>query len=619
MSGLNLLVQRRFGPFFAVQFAGAFNDNLYKNAMVLMLSYRAATEAESGFILSMAGALFILPFFLFSPIAGQLADKYEKSLIIRLVKFAEIIIMLLGALAFLYGQMWFLMSVLFLMGAQSAFFGPVKFSILPQVLKEQELVSGNAWIEMGTFLAILLGTLAGGYLAYIKNLPVIGLCVIGVAVVGYLFARAVPPAVSAEPELKISWNFFGELKNLWRIAHQREGIWHAVLGVSWFWFFGATVLSLLPAYTKHVLIADETVVTLLLAIFSVSIGIGSLLTERLSRGDLELGLIPLGALGMAVFTLDLFWIDYPEVTTSLQGAKEFFVGAAGGQSWRVMMDLGMIGGFSSLFIVPMFAFLQSRSEEKTRSRLIAANNVFNALFMVVSALMTMLLYQMGLSTLEILVVTGILHIVVSVYVFLQVPEFCMRFVVWVLASTIYRLRYVNRDLIPRTGPVVLVANHISFIDWFILTAACRRPVHFVMYYKIFQIPILRQLFQLAKAIPIAGAKENESLKIAAFQNIDRTLSEGDVVGIFPEGAVSHDGQLAPFRTGVEQILATRAVPVVAVGIQGLWGSFFSRRGGKAMSKVPLPRRRLIVMNFALLSPEAATAANLEKIVKELVG
>lgn len=619
MSGLNLLGQRRFGPFFAVQFAGAFNDNLYKNAMVLLLSYRAVTEAESGFILSMAGALFILPFFLCSPLAGQIADKYEKSRIIRLVKFAEILIMALGALAFMVGQLWFLMSVLFLMGAQSAFFGPVKFSILPQVLKEQELVSGNAWIEMGTFLAILLGTLAGGYLAYIKNLPLIGVSILGLAVLGYFFARAVPAALSAEPELKISWDFFGELKNLWRIAHQREGIWHAVLGVSWFWFFGATVLSLLPAYTKHVLIADETVVTLLLAVFSVSIGIGSLLTERLSRGDLELGLIPLGALGMAIFTLDLFWIDYPAAATSLQGAKDFISGSGGGQSWRVVMDLACIGGFSSLFIVPMFAFLQSRSEEKTRSRLIAANNVFNALFMVVSALMMMGLYQMGLSTLEILFVTGLLHIVVSVYVFLQVPEFCMRFVVWILASTVYRLRYVNRDLIPRSGPVLLVANHISFIDWFILTAACRRPVHFVMYYKIFQIPVLRQLFQLAKAIPIAGAKENEGLKTAAFRKIDQALAEGDVVGIFPEGAVSRDGEIAPFRPGVEQILASRAVPVVAVGMQGLWGSFFSRRGGRAMAKVPLPKRRLILLNFALVPVEQASAANMEKVVKELVG
>lgn len=617
MSTFGLLRQRRFAPFFLVQFLGALNDNLFKNALVIMLAFKAASEAESGLIVNLAAGLFILPFFLFSAAAGQIGDKFEKSKLMRLLKIAEILIMLLGAVGFFVGNQALLFVTLFLMGTHSAFFGPVKYSVLPQHLREDELMDGNALVENGTFLAILLGSIAGGLLAGKGEPTLISVAVVAVALVGYLAARAVPEAAPTAPTLKLEWNPLPEFGRLWRLTRAKEAVFNSILGISWFWFFGATMLAQMPNFTRHFLHGDESVATLLLAVFSVSIGLGSLLCAKLSRGEIELGLVPIGAAGLTVFTAGLFFLKYPAPGSALETASAFVWGDRAEVGVKTMALLAMIGVSGSLFIVPLYALIQSRSEPSSLSRVIAANNIYNSVFMVGSAGLTMVLFKLGFTTIDIFLYTAILNLVVCQYIFFLIPEFVMRFVIWVLASTIYRLRFSGRDNVPRHGPAVIVANHISFIDWFIVTAACRRPVRFVMDHNIFKAPVINLLARAAKAIPIAPSKEDPAAKERAFARISAELRDGQLVCIFPEGKITFDGKLNPFRPGVERMLQTDAVPVIPMALTGLWGSFFSREGGRAMGRLPKPSRRIIDVKIGRQMPAGTSATALQDEVAKL--
>lgn len=622
MGTFGLLATRRFGPFFATQFLGALNDNLYKTAMVFLIAFhfRQMSEAESGLVFTAAAGLFILPFFLFSPLAGQIGDKYEKSRLMRIIKSLEIAIMAVGAAGFYLQSDALLFLVLFLMGTHSSFFGPVKYSVLPQHLKESELMDGNALVETGTFLAILFGQVLGGMISTYKAVNAAAAAVVGLAVAGWLASRQIPRAEATAPGLKISLNPLPELAKLWRITRAKDAVFNGILGISWFWFFGATMLALVPNYARYVLHGDDTVATLLLTTFSVAIGLGSILCAKLSGKEIELGLVPIGAAGLTLFTGHLFFLPYHTGVASglLHGAAAFVFGPTAALARWVMLDLTMIGIFGSFFIVPLYALIQSRSEPETLSRVIAANNVMNSVFMVASALISMVLFRIGFTTTDIFLYTALLNVVVSLYIFALIPEFFMRFVVWVLARFIYRIRYEGQEHIPRTGPAVIVANHVSFIDWFILTAGCRRPVRFVMDHTFFKMPVLGWLFRAAKAIPIAPAKEDAALKEAAFAAISRELRADELVCIFPEGKITYDGALNPFKPGVESILRQDPVPVIPMAINGLWGSFFSRKGGSAMTKVPKPTRREITLRVSAALPPESTALQLQEAVKALM-
>ncbi len=412
-----LLATRKFAPFFWTQFFGAFNDNIFKNALVIFIAFKIVSETESALYVQLASGLFVLPFFLFSPLAGQIADKYDKAKIIQWTKLAECGIMTLGALSLIFENIFFMIFVLFLMAVQSTFFGPVKYSILPQTLHERELMEGTGLVEMGTFIAILTGTILGGLL--IKE----GTTWVGLAVV----VVAVPAAAGAA-----------------------------------------------------------------------------------------------------------------------------------------------------------------------------------------------LMYAVGLSTIEIFGIVALLNLIVTLYIFTLLPEFVLRFGMWVMARTIYRFKYHGRDKIPHTGAVLVIANHVSFIDWFLLSAVCQRPIRFVMYYKIFNIPVLKQIFKLGGAIPIAGAKENPKIKEQAFESISEALKNGEVVGLFPEGMITHDGELNLFRRGVEEVLQRNQVPVVPIAIKGVWGSFFSRKGGPAMGKLPKPKRRKITMEVGNIIDKVVDANQLQSVIAALM-
>ena len=612
MSGqLGLLKATRFAPLFGTQFLGAFNDNLYKNALVVLLTFQAAqwTSLAPELLANLAAGIFILPFFLFSATAGQLADKYDKAWLARLTKILEIAIMGIAVAGFWLHSLSVLMVALFLLGLQSALFGPVKYAILPQHLHPDELIGGNALIEAGTFIAILVGTLAGGLLAGAVSQPMwIAIGGLLVAVLGYLASRGIPVAPPPAPDLRVSLNPISETWHNINFARSNRSVFLSILGISWFWLYGALFLAQFPAYTKFVLGGGEATVTLLLAVFTVGIGAGSMLCERMSGKRVEIGLVPFGSIGLTLFGLDLYFASPEGVAAAAPLALQTLLGLA--STWHVLFDLLMLGAFGGFFIVPLYALVQVRSAEAQRARIIAANNILNALFMVVGALGAAALLGAGLSIPALFGIAALLNAAVAIYIYGLVPEFLLRFMAWLLIKACYRLRSQGLEHIPEEGPAVLVANHVSFIDAVVIMGASPRPIRFVMDHRIFQTPLLRAIFRDTGAIPIASAKDDPRQMEQAFAQVAAALDNGELVGLFPEGGVTPDGTLQPFRPGIRRILARNPVPVIPMALSGLWGSFFSRIDGAAMKR-PFRRGLLSAIGLRVGAPVAASEASPE--------
>jgi 1-acyl-sn-glycerol-3-phosphate acyltransferase len=637
-----LLRQRRFLPFFSVQALGAFNDNVYRQAIIGLLGYLAVADADRTLYANLAPAIFILPYFLFSSIAGQFAEKLEKSRLIRVTTMMEIVIMTVAAIGFLLQNMPLLLVALFCTGVQSTLFGPVKYSILPSVLKPEELTGGNGLVEMGTSISILVGMIFGGLIFTIAGshgTVVAAIAIILLAITGNLVSRMIPQVDAGAPDLKINWNPIPESIAIWKLTRKQTAVRNSVLGVSWFWFIGTVLTAQLPSYAVVNLGAmpsNTTVYVFCLALFSVGTGVGSLLCEKLSGRTVEIGLVPLGAFGISAFLIDLYFArsGAPPVTgLTLSG----FLHAAG--TYRLMIDLIGIGLFTGFFVVPLFALIQSRTPKDEISRVIAGMNIQNAAFIVLAAVLGIALQMKeltlfghriampGLSIPQVFLALAIANALVAIYIFTLVPEFLMRFLSWVFVRALYRLRLHGIEKnIPDEGPALLVCNHVSYMDALILSAAIPRPVRFVMYYKIFNIPVMSWIFRQAKAIPIAGAKEDPELMQRAFDEIDAALADGQLVGIFPEGALTKDGEIAPFKSGVERILeraheSGRTVPVVPMALRGMWASMWSRRDTR-LGRMRVPRRFRAHIEVAAAAPvdgHTATAEGLETAVRALRG
>lgn len=568
-SQFKLLTEKRFGNFFMAQLIGAFNDNAFKNFCVLLITYQAAlwTTLSPGLVTNLAAGLFILPFVLFSATAGQLADRYDKAVVIQIVKAAEIAIMLTAMLAFYLHSLPVLMFVIFLLGSHSAWMGPAKYSILPRVLSDSELTGGNGLVEMGTFLAILGGTIVAGVLAA-KGMSGISVCVMltVLSIVGFFFSLGIPRTGSAAPDLKVDYSLFRPTVQVLRDGRETKAVWLSLLGISWFWFFGALILSQLPALGKDTLQGAESTVTWLLAVFSVGVALGSIMCEKLSGPRVEIGLVPFGSIGLSLFAADLYFASCAYV-------------AGSGLPVRVLADLFLVGVFGGLYIVPLYALIQSRADRAKQSRIIAANNVLNAAFMVASAGVAAGLLAAGVSVPGLILAGAILNVLVAAYIYTLVPEFLWRFIAWMAVRTLYRVRATNIEQVPLDGAALLVSNHVSFADAVVLTAAIPRPVRFVMDHAIFQVPVLSWLFRSAKAIPIASRHTHPEIYAACFAEVDKALAEGELVLIFPEGRLSPDGEIGEFKAGYLKILEARAVPLIPMAVDGLWNSIFSRKPG----------------------------------------
>jgi len=617
-----LLGERRFAPFFWTQFLGAMNDNVFKNGMIIFMAFGGMTlrGMDSNLLVNAAGAVFILPFVMFSAFAGQLADKYEKTRVIRGVKIFEIVVMALAAVGFVTANLGILFVCLFAMGLHSTLFGPVKYAIMPQALQRDELVGGNALVESGTFVAILVGTIVGGVVVAMKpSGPMfVAAVTIIVAVIGYLVSRSIPAAAATDPSLKLNWNPFTETANNLRLAAKNIVVWRSMLGISWLWFYGAMLLNQFANMSKDVLGGNEQVATLLLAVFAVGVAVGSLMCERLSGKKVEIGLVPFGSIGMSVFAIDLYFATKGLQPVGQSGAMEF-IGKS--EHWRVVFDLFMLSVSGGLYSVPLYALIQERADESHRSRIIAANNIMNAIFMVTSAVLAIALIKFaGFDVPKLILTIGILNALVALYIYSLTPEFLLRFTCWILISFVYRLRVKGLENIPDKGPVIVVANHVSYVDALVISAACRRPIQFVMDHTIFKTPGLAWVFRQMKAIPIASAKDNPAMMERAFDRVNQALAEGEVVCIFPEGKLTKDGEMNPFRPGIERIVAETGAPVVPLALRGLWGSFFSRTAnGVAFKRFRGFFNRIELAGGALVPSGNVTAAGLEATVREMRG
>lgn len=632
-SQFSLLTQRRFLPYFTVQALGAFNDNVYRQAIIGLLFFLGVSSEERTLYTNLAPALFILPYFLFSGIAGQIAERMEKQRLIVVTTTMEIFIMATAAIGFMTSNMTVLLVALFGTGLQSALFGPVKYSILPSVLKPEELTGGNGLVEMGTSISILCGMIYGGLVFQVAGNwgpEAAAVSVIALAVFGNLVARTIPRVDAGDPSLKVNWNPLPENLAVWKLTRRTPAVRNAVLGVSWFWFVGTMLTAQLPTYAEVNLGGAQGLYIFALALFSVGVGVGSLLCEKLSARTVEIGLVPLGALGISAFMFDLYFARSGEALAAGLSVMEFLRQPG---SWRIVMDLTGIGLFVGFYVVPLFALIQSRTPRGELSRVIAGMNIQNAAFIVSAAAVGIAVQRLlDWSIPQVFLALAIANLLVATYIVTIVPEFLMRFLSWLLVRTLYRLRIEGiEEHVPDEGPALLVCNHVSYMDALILAASTPRPVRFVMYHRIFQIPVLRWIFRTARAIPIAPEKEDAALMQQAFDEIDRTLAEGELVAIFPEGRLTADGSIAPFRSGVERIVARAAgrgqeVPVVPMALRNMWASMWSRRGATAeagrLERMRLPRRlraRIGVVAGPPVAGAHASAADLEARVRALRG
>ena len=615
----SLLLSKRFSPFFLTQALGAFNDNVYRNAVIVLIVFGPGA-AMADTLANLGAALFALPFFLFSAWAGEIADHGDKAVLARRIKIAEIGIMLLGALAVASGSVWAVMLVLFLMGAQSTFFGPIKYSIIPQHLSQAELVGANGLVQMGTFVAIPVGLVLGGTLAAAEpeqTRPLlIGVTVVGLAAAGYLASRFIPAAPPANDAGRICWNPITVVGRMWQAAAANRSVLLSILGISWFWLLGSVVLTQMPNYGKEILNANETVTTALMATLAIGIGVGSMVCEWLSGRRVEIGLTPIGSLGLTVFAAHFALTTISPVTPEADIAS--FLSAGG---WGPTLDLFLMGFFGGLYVVPMYSVIQQRTRQETRARVIAFNNIVNSSFLVIGAVLSIVaLVVLELDIPQLFLLLAAINFGVAAFIFWEVPEFVSRFMVWCLMRSLYRLRFKNLHQVPERGGAVLVCNHVSYVDALLILGVLKRPVRFVMIKRIYDLPLLNFVFRSVSAIPITRRSDDPEIYRNAFESLADALRNRELVCIFPEGHLTRDGQMHEFRPGVLKLLKKVPVPVVPMALQGLWGSLFSHhgqgtfRGGLKWLRAPV---ELIVGKP--IAPEGVTTRQLFEEVSRLRG
>lgn len=590
-----LLKNRGFFCFFWTQFLGAFNDNFYK-IIVTLIALNVPLGAGEQYI-PLIGGLFILPFLLFSGYAGYLADVHSKRTILVSVKVFEIFAMTLGLLAFFSDRMVPMLAVVFLMGLHSTFFSPAKYGILPEMLPQKDLSRGNGLLEMSTFMAIILGTSLGGaiYEAWKDRLAWIGLVLMAIAALGTLTSLGITRVPPSGATKKFGINPTAEIWEGTKELYADQRLWLTVMGISYFWFLGAFLQMVLPLLGKDILHLGETRIGLLWTFAALGIGAGSLAAGRLSGDKIELGLVPLGSIGMGLFSVLLFF------------AEPSFRLCAG-----VLLLLGLSGGF---FAVPLNALLQHRSASQHKGRLIATNNVFNTLgVLLASAILWLLSTPFQLPPNTIVLILGLLTFALTFYAIYFLPDFFVRFMLWMLTHTLYRIRVVGEENMPTRGPALLVSNHVSFVDALLIGGSVQRFIRFMLHRDYYEMRGLNGLFRLMKVIPVSANRRDI---IEALRRARKEVQAGHVVCIFAEGAITRTGHLQPFKRGFEKIVEGLDVPIIPLHLDQVWGSIFSFKGGRFFwkwpSRVPYP----VTVSFGKPLPTSTATHTLREAVMEL--
>lgn len=579
----DLLKTRRFLPLFITQFLGAFNDNVYKNALVILITYVVAEKAglNSQIMITAAAGIFILPFFLFSATAGQLADKYEKAFLVRIIKLVEIVLMIGATVGFYMESVWILMAILFLMGTQSTFFGPIKYGILPEKIEEDELIGGNGLIEAGTFVSILVGTLVGGLLILAENgILMISGIVIFIAILGWVSSFYIPEGQPAAPRLKVNYNF---LKETWVIvshAKQNREIFLSILGVSWFWLVGATFLAQFPTYSKDIIGGNEQLVTLFLSVFTIGVGMGSLLCNQLLKGEVEATFVPLAIIGVTIFTVDLYFASQYMFTNGsgeLIGAVAFLSHLS---SWRILADMFMISVCSGIYIVPLYAIIQARSEPNYRSRIIASNNILNALFMVISAMGTVAMLTVGFNVNQVFLSIAILNGAVAIYACQLLPAALLRSILYWVFNTCYKVEVKGMENFKaiQNEKIVIVANHLSYLDAALLATYFPSKLTFAINTKVAQHWLIKPFLKLIETFPL------DPTNPLAAKSLIETIKDKNHVVIFPEGRITVTGALMKVYEGSGMIADKSGAYIVPVRIDGAQYTPFSRLKGNIRTR-----------------------------------
>ena len=572
-----LLRTKRFLPLFITQFLGAMNDNLMKQALIVMITFGLlrSSDVSPQILVTMAAGIFILPFFLFSATAGQMADKYEKSAAIQNIKIAEIFIMVTAVAGFYFSNTYFLIAVLFMMGTQSAFFGPLKYGILPNHLKEEELIGGNALIEGGTFLAILIGTIAGGLLIVAdKGVTIVSAALLIVALLGWLASRAIPKADAADPGLKINANIIQETWRMVKRARQTRSVFLSILGISWFWLTGATFLSQFPNFAKILMGGDAGVVTLFMITFSLGIGVGSYWCTKLLKGEISAKYVPLSALALSIFTLDLYFASrgLQAPASGLIGAMQFMESPA---NWRILFDLTAISICGGLYTVPLYAILQNDSDPATRSRTIAANNIMNALFMVVGAIIATLMLAADWTIPQVFLSLAIANGFVALYITRLLPYDALKLFLSTLLKLIYRVEIKGLNNYAKAGPrAVIVVNHVSFLDPPLLASFMPTRPMFAVNTHIAQHWCVKPFLSLVDSFSV------DPTNSMSMKGLINAVKEGRHCVIFPEGRITVTGSLMKVYEGPGMVADRANADLVPVRIDGAQYTSFSLLKGK---------------------------------------
>jgi acyl-[acyl-carrier-protein]-phospholipid O-acyltransferase / long-chain-fatty-acid--[acyl-carrier-protein] ligase len=571
-----LLRKRHFLPLFITQALGAFNDNVFKNGILFLVTFVLADQSglNAPLLVAIAGGIFIFPFFLFSATAGQLAEKFDKVMLIRLLKLTELGLMIAAAAGFVLQSVSYLMVLLFLMGTQSAFFGPLKYSILPELLKPRELLGGNGMVQAGTFLAILLGTITGKVVLEENGAMLVSLLIVAVAMAGWLASRFIPPRGPMVPDLKVDYNVFTSTWEMLRYARSQKGIFLIILAISWFWLVGATFLTEVTPFAKDVLGGDQNLATLLLVLFSIGVALGSLLCNSMLKGEVHATFVPLGALGMTLFALDLYFTSrgFSQAGASHLTVSEFLGTFRG---WRVLVDFLFIAIAGGIYIVPLNTLLQYHSNAGHRARNIAANNIFNALFMVISALGTALLVSLQLTIPQIFLVIALCNGLVAIYITRLLPGALARaFVAWLL-QMFYRVEVTGLKHIAEAGErVLIVSNHQSFLDAALIAAYVPEDLTFAIDTYVAKNRLVKFFLSMAKTIPI------DPVNPLSTRTLIDAVKRGEKVVIFPEGRITVTGALMKIFEGPGMVADKARAKIVPVRLDGAQYTPFSRLAGK---------------------------------------